>query len=387
MIEKIFFYIIVLAAIININVLYIDYPFYILLLVAIIIPFLGFLLLIFYDRQSRRSFSVTKHTISYGDSLSLMIEENNKLPFLAFFSGRKYLTLHIEYSNPDDKCNRTYKNIPVDPDNPTITDICPIHEGIVTITLKRLIVQDVMGLTFFRKKLNKKFIITVMPKLVDTSIATSFSSTEEEESFGVKGHMESDFSDVKKYQPGDKINRIHWNLSLKMDDLYVRHYNSENVAKKVVLVDLSKNDDKGYRDNLDIIYKATYSVIYLILNMGYDCILEAYDGISHTVIQQVIHRENETYDNSDYVSPEEALKVLMSIRCSDHAGGLLVDNYLSSLSYDKKGAIYITQDTSNIDNHKGEKTEFYDQLTFIHTNEFYSSENLDIMERILKELF
>ena len=61
---------------------------------------------------------------------------------------------------------------------------------------------------------------------------------------------DSDILDLRAFRPGDNLNHIHWNLSLRTDDLIVRQYGEQIDVKKVILVDLSILNTAQYRRRL-----------------------------------------------------------------------------------------------------------------------------------------
>jgi uncharacterized protein (DUF58 family) len=54
-----------------------------------------------------------------------------------------------------------------------------------------------------------------------------------------------DFADLREYQPEDDIRYIDWNVSARMDTLYVRQYVEEREVTAWFLLDLSPSVDFG----------------------------------------------------------------------------------------------------------------------------------------------
>ena len=48
-----------------------------------------------------------------------------------------------------------------------------------------------------------------------------------------------DFVDVRAYQPGDDIRVIDWNVSARMDELYIKQFVEERELTVFLLVDAS----------------------------------------------------------------------------------------------------------------------------------------------------
>jgi uncharacterized protein (DUF58 family) len=58
-----------------------------------------------------------------------------------------------------------------------------------------------------------------------------------------------DFADLREYQPEDDIRYIDWNVSARMDTLYVRQYVEDREITAWFLLDLSPSLDFGSHDN------------------------------------------------------------------------------------------------------------------------------------------
>ncbi len=55
------------------------------------------------------------------------------------------------------------------------------------------------------------------------------------------------FEEVRLYQPGDEIRTIDWNVTARMDDVYVKLYREERELTVMLLVDLSASQELGSR--------------------------------------------------------------------------------------------------------------------------------------------
>ena len=92
-----------------------------------------------------------------------------------------------------------------------------------------------------------------------------------------KGYDFSDISGIREYIPGDKLQDIHWKLSVKKDELMVKERVSVSAMQLNVLVDLANNNDmsaEGVLELADSITKAfvsqnlPFTVYYYSTNMG-----------------------------------------------------------------------------------------------------------------------
>ncbi len=87
--------------------------------------------------------------------------------------------------------------------------------GVVYVRAEYLNVYDCLGLTHFRMKTGAAGIFVVRPEEVDVGVSNILKWNGDE------------FAGVRKYREGDMMSSIHWKLSGKWDELYVREYAEE----------------------------------------------------------------------------------------------------------------------------------------------------------------
>lgn len=131
--------------------------------------------------------------------------------------------------------------------------------GVLHVSAVKMYVTDWMGFIRIRRKCDVSRDYVVYPggriQMEPDTTALSQGMTEAEET-RKKGFDFSEVVDVREYQPGDKLQNIHWKLSAKKDILMVKDRESMSSSKLMVLVELF--DDAGHVLN-DII-KAAYGM-------------------------------------------------------------------------------------------------------------------------------
>lgn len=65
------------------------------------------------------------------------------------------------------------------------------------------------------------------------------------------GDDPSEIFDLKNYVPGDKINRIHWNLTMKQDELITKHYSQPVESSILIAVDMPEVSGKNILRHID----------------------------------------------------------------------------------------------------------------------------------------
>lgn len=136
--------------------------------------------------------------------------------------------------------------------------------GILNIRIKSIHVFDFIKLFSVRIKPQKTYQITVLPEihpLISTKLLTKINSEDSDKfSKHKSGDDPSEIFALKDYVQGDKQNRIHWNLSLKYDDLIVRHYSQPISSSILVLLDFCGSASKKHIQSLDTVAETAFSI-------------------------------------------------------------------------------------------------------------------------------
>lgn len=121
------------------------------------------------------------------------------------------------------------------------------HCGLVETEIKWLKVYDYLSLCSLKKYLGQKITLAVFPKERELHIAL--------DSFGGAGTVQmeqqtqqqtkniyGEFSQNREYRPGDPTRYIHWNLSARTDQIWVREYGQEADYEVRLLLELNLFD-------------------------------------------------------------------------------------------------------------------------------------------------
>lgn len=97
-----------------------------------------------------------------------------------------------------------------------------------------------------------------------------------------KGYDFSEISGIREYIPGDKLQNIHWKLSVKRDELMVKERVSVSPMQLNVVVELARDENQGLEQILELADSVTrafvkqnlpFTVYYYSTNLGHlqDC--------------------------------------------------------------------------------------------------------------------
>lgn len=160
---------------------------------------------------------------------------------------------HIEYYNIFNNQINTFElYIPIQARNTqSVTfNLKSKYCGIINIKCAYIYIFDPLRLFKFKVGKNITAEIPIMPDGHEITGTLSYSDRVNEESTRFSdskpGDDPSEVFDLRDYIPGDKLNRIHWKLSSKMDTLIVKEYSLPVDIPTMLFLDLKCYEDSDY---------------------------------------------------------------------------------------------------------------------------------------------
>ena len=122
--------------------------------------------------------------------------------------------------------------------------------GILKIRSAYINIYDPLRMFRFKTGKNITVEIAVMPEIHEVNGSVSYTDREIEESSmfseNTAGDDPSEVFDLRDYVMGDKLNRIHWKLSSKKDDLIVKDYSMPVDVPCMLFLNLKCYEDSEY---------------------------------------------------------------------------------------------------------------------------------------------
>ena len=159
---------------------------------------------------------------------------------------------------------------------PIVMEYC----GRFKVTVKEAVLTDVLGVVELKLPINETAECLVLPngaernreagQIYQKGVTEAYESKE-------KGYDFSDISGIREYIPGDKLQNIHWKLSVKKDELMVKERVSVSAMQLNILVDLANDEEvstEGVLELADSITKGfvlqnlPFTVNYYSTNLG-----------------------------------------------------------------------------------------------------------------------
>jgi uncharacterized protein (DUF58 family) len=264
-------YLLLLASIGLLSILYNKYYMGIIFLTLAAMPFLLFALLSYlYGRVTAELVSVI-HVASKGEMIPISIKLNN--PSIFPVSDLKiYLTYKNTYSS-----QRYKKEFTVSLDGSTKTSvICNLfseYAGNLEITLTGIRIYDYLKLFSLKRKLKGELKVAVLPcfyELPENDITNRHARQIESDYYSsVKsGDDPSEVFEIREYREGDRLQRIHWKLSRKQDQLMIKEFSDPLNCSVLLFVNLSIPHGENIISYMDAILECALSLSYTFLTKG-----------------------------------------------------------------------------------------------------------------------
>lgn len=196
-------------------------------------------------------------------------------------------------------------------------DFHAAHVGVTSPGVKRVVVSDLLGMFTVEKtpKIQGGELI-VLPLPFDVGELTYAAGDSGTESMARASEDITSPADVRTYQQGDAMKKIHWKLSMRKQELMVRRFEAPVMPDALVLLDCSKpprtSDENAQADLRDALLETAASVMYQNIQTDHpaklpihgDHPIELDKGMGMPVISEALARV-------DFSAPDKFDRMLM----------------------------------------------------------------------------
>ncbi len=221
-------------------ILYVDSLSLLLFLVTLALPILMFLLLLLARVLTRITVELDRQVATVGESVALRFHIKN-LSFVALPGVRAKVLYSGGFLGSVEKNEITFPLNALTKQTVTC-DLESEHIGVVKLSIRDIILQDYLRLFSLRIKVRKEYEVTFLPEILpiemDMRPNTLMNDDSDVFSKNKKGDDPSEVFAIRDYVGGDKLNRIHWKLSSKTENLMVKDYSLPINNKVVLLLEL-----------------------------------------------------------------------------------------------------------------------------------------------------
>lgn len=328
-------------ALIAANILTTGYSVFIALLILIVAPCLSVAYAVVVCQELSLKTVNVADTFIRGEMLKVGVEIVNNSYLMV---SDLYIVVKYSYNNSDSKQENIHKISMGSKDKSEVCDeVRLINVGELTIDCGNSYIYDPLRLFKFKirvkkdenKKIGDKKIL-VMPVLNEPDYYALYNPLEDvsdatEYSKKKKGEDSSEIFDVRSYIQGDALNRVHWKLSAKEEELLVKEFSLPISSSNCILVELHKPQSEDERFNLNGIYE----LVYAIGNLA--CVKEKKFKLAFYSVQ------SESLQIFDVLSYEELVEIIQTlIKEKAYEGNIALENYLVSEISGVEKLFYIT---------------------------------------------
>ncbi|HHV09847.1 MAG TPA: DUF58 domain-containing protein [Clostridiales bacterium] len=295
-------YLLLLGAVGLLAILYNTYYMGILFLAVLGMPFFMLLLLFYTYANVGAKLVSAAHIVNRREPVPITVQMRNS-SFFPVTGVRIYLTYQNAYSN------RKYKTeYMVSLDARTNTQVTVSlkseHAGNLVISLKAIRVYDYLKLFSLRKKQSGEIKAAVLPsyyELTEMELSGSGSELVDSDTYSTtkSGDDPSEIFAIREYREGDRLQRIHWKLSRKQDQLMIKEFSDPVNCSILLLVDLSTRKERALLPFADALLECTLSLSYTLLLHKQIHYLAWYDVKYGGCTRIRISQEKELFDAVD----------------------------------------------------------------------------------------
>ena len=172
------------------------------------------------------------------------------------------------------------------------------HSGMMRVSVNSVRVCEPLGLFSHTIRLNlDPLTYIVMPDICEPETMpwehNPYAYVEEEVYSAVKpGDDPSELFGVREYMPGDKQNRVHWNLTAKQDEMMVKQLGLPIDCAALVLLELHKPDNDV---TADVLYDTAFSLSLKLVLTGHRHWFAWMDGERSTLFRELVEDEEQVY--------------------------------------------------------------------------------------------
>ncbi len=316
---------------------------------------------------------------------------NDKIPVILKIENRGFLPIpncliSIAYTTLVDNTTEILKiNSPIFPKNAQYLtlNISAQHYGTINFRISEIKIIDMLRLSKTKVPISKQDIFVSQMKTIvvpnyeelenNISNYTNLDIESDNYSKNKKGDDPSEIFNIREYTAGDKISRIHWNLTAKQDEIMIKDCSMPIANSIVIIVNLFIDKSSKNSDYLDL-YDGLIETISLISNYL------AQNHCNHKIIWYNSKiNQNVTYEITDIDSYEYMISMLLQTpTCFENND--VVNNLIDDYSEISKCGHLIYCSSDKNDNQYSVLTDF---ISFTKYTSLLIEKNVDVYNNVL----
>ena len=274
--------------------------------VAALLLFVLLLLLLLIQRQMLKvSMKIPVPAAEKNKGVQLLFRLENRLPFLIGSIHAEIICLS-HFTGKKEKYAVSFDN--GRKQGTAVTTVCQIFGdncGKMHVFAGRIQIWDIFHLFCLTKKVNLTGEITILPQIYDTAAAISegvrhFAGETEEDEPEAAGHDASQTYQIRPYRPGDRLQTVHWKLTARNDELYVREAGEPICLAVGIFIDFYAAS-KAEKQHMAALIEAALSVSNALLEQNCRHFIVWYDLEGRHLCKQRISKIEDIYEVTGYL--------------------------------------------------------------------------------------
>lgn len=281
------------------SILYNEYFTFILFLIMVALPILLWLVFMTAKRYVDIGIETAEYIYSRGTPYDITIRVNNR-----FLMPIPKMKIYMEYYN----CFTKEKNTELldisleSKSEVALTVTCSSQFcGLCCYRINKVVLYDYLTLFSFRKRGCQEIEVAILPTfhMVEEQLAKENPSVlVESELFSASksGDDPSEIHSIRSYVQGDRMNRIHWKLSLKTDELIVKEFGLPVNCSVAIMADFYTKDIPITLPKLDAMIEILLSLSISMVYQEQIHYIIWYDELRENCQRCRVEREEDCYE-------------------------------------------------------------------------------------------
>lgn len=284
-------YIIVLLLTLSFNIFFEGYLSFFVLLIFLFLPVISFILTLIQKRYISVAVYSQDKTYHKGQAVQIKISTSNRLKI---FTGKVKICVSVKNNMFGTFSKNTLTMALGAYEQSVILKYICNHCGRHLCSIEKAKIYDFLSLFSFRIKdiKNSECDFYIIPQiseitvnapsaLIDESDSNEYSKTE-------SGDDPSEIFDLREYKEGDRISRINYRLSDKLDTLIIKDFGLPIAQSVLIMVDLCKNIKEA-----DCLVSELCSAINSLLNQEIRCKVRWYNSETAQIAVTELNSKND----------------------------------------------------------------------------------------------
>ena len=305
-------YLICLVVVFAVNIFYVEYQIFILLVLMIAVPLVSWLLYIISNVNMGLSLQVSQNVVVEGGKIKVRVAKKRRMN-LAFVNAD--INIRYMYHNTRDEFSKTVPVVSGYDKYAGRVDIPASFCGIVYIGVDMIDMQDYLGFFNKRKKFTGMTRVCIMPKNIPSDYIPNEGalSKMDENDLRIKGAGD-EITELREYRDGDSPRNIHWKRSsvLPEDGFVIKEYDLDVYRTIIYVIDTNAVGNVDNLERMSRIYEKAFSQGLACVQNGMIGEYVIWDSSKDNI------RRKRFYDE---ISCAKALIAVMEVRCSKDALG------------------------------------------------------------------